>query len=82
MNKSLTPSTAAVDAGQSTPQDLPPSEEAPQPAREHNTVASAASNANPSHDLTPQERMDLLRNLPSFGFEMVGDEPQTKAAEC
>ncbi|WP_017197936.1 hypothetical protein [Arthrobacter sp. M2012083] len=82
MNNSLNPSTAVADTGQGTPRNLPPAGEALQPGSEHNTPAAEANNTNPPSELTPPSQMDQLRGLPSFGFEMVAEEPRTEATGC
>ncbi|MET4901735.1 hypothetical protein PV760_13770 [Paenarthrobacter sp. CC6] len=83
MKKSLTLSTLAADAGQSKPQDLHSAEDTLQRGSEHNTAAAAGdATGSPAYDLSSQARLDLLRGLPSFGFEMVGDEPRTESASC
>ncbi|GLU69779.1 hypothetical protein Pure04_36190 [Paenarthrobacter ureafaciens] len=80
MKKSLTLSTAVTHAGQTTHQDLDSPEEAVQPGSEHNTASSKEATGNSSYDLASQARLELLRGLPSFGFDMIRDEPRTEAA--
>ncbi|MFJ5958162.1 hypothetical protein ACIQC5_19665 [Paenarthrobacter sp. NPDC092416] len=80
MKKPLNVSTVATAAGQTMTRDQHLPEETQQPGTQHNSAAFDAGTSNPTAAMTPQARMDLLRGLPSFGFEMVGDESQSEAA--
>ncbi|NKR10606.1 hypothetical protein A5N17_06420 [Arthrobacter sp. D2] len=73
--------SAAETAKTTLPTHLQASGKPHQPTKEPQAVASQPGPVSKTGDPAPGTRLDLLRALPSFGFEMVGDEPRTDTPE-
>jgi hypothetical protein len=71
----------AENAKTTLPAHLQASGKPHQPTKETQAVASRPGPDDKTGDPVPGTRLDLLRALPSFGFDMVGDEPRTDTSE-
>lgn len=71
MNESQSHSDTETTAGQHRLIKAPAAVEEPQSEGEHEALP--ADSADPMAALTRRERMDVLRGLPSFGFQIIRD---------